>query len=163
MTEFLRNWILGILAAALFLGLLEAVMPRGPVRDVGKLATGLILFLAVVGPLLDGAPGWLRSEWEEQVQAVSAYPAELEETNESYLERIMSQRASEYIVAQAEALDLVVSAEVECVWSEGLPIPAKAEIHGEVPPERREALTQQIQSELGIDAQQIFYDLEAIP
>ena len=87
---------------ALLLGVLEAAVPKGPVRGVVRLAAGLVLAIVVFSPLVGALPGWisgaLGSEWE----AAAAFSDDLEQTNESYLETIMSQRAAEYIVTQAE-------------------------------------------------------------
>ena len=43
MTEAVKNWMLSILSAALLLGVLEAAVPKGPVRGVVRLAAGLVL------------------------------------------------------------------------------------------------------------------------
>ena len=159
MTEAVKNWILAILAAALLLGLLEAAAPKGPVQGVVRLAAGLVLFLVVVSPLAAGLPDWVGRALGEELESVAVFSDDLEETNESYLETIMSQRASEYIVTQAEEMGLSLTASVTCDWTEeGLPVPAGAVLRGEVPEQDRETLTKVIQEQLGIQADHITYE-----
>lgn len=159
MTEAIKNWILSILAAALLLGLLEAAAPKGPVRGVARLAAGLVLFLVVVSPLAAGLPDWVGRALGEELESVAVFSDDLEETNESYLETIMSQRASEYIVTQAEEMGLSLTASVTCDWTEeGLPVPAEAVLRGQVPEQARETLTNAIQEQLGIQADHITYE-----
>ena len=159
MTEAVKNWILAILAAALLLGLLEAAAPKGPVQGVARLAAGLVLFLVVVSPLASGLPDWLGRALGEELESVAVFSDALEETNESYLETNMSQRASEYIVTQAEEMGLSLTASVTCDWTEqGLPVPSGAVILGEAPEAAREALSQAIQEQLGIPVDQITYE-----
>ena len=159
MTEAVRNWILSILAAALLLSILEAASPKGPVRSVVRLAAGLVLFLVVVSPLAAGLPDWITGGLSEELASVTAFSEDLEETNESYLETIMSQRASEYIVTQAEEMGLSLTASVTCAWTEeGLPVPTEAVLRGDVPEQARETLTSVIQEQLGIQADHITYE-----
>ena len=135
MTEAIKNWILSILAA------------------------GLVLFLVVVSPLAAGLPDWVGQALGEELELVAVFSDDLEETNESYLETIMSQRASEYIVTQAEEMGLSLTASVTCDWTEeGLPVPAEAVLRGQVPEQARETLTNAIQEQLGIQADHITYE-----
>ena len=50
MMDGVRQWLLGILAAAMGLSLLYALLPKGAVRAAAKATGGLILLLAVLGP-----------------------------------------------------------------------------------------------------------------
>ncbi len=157
MMEGVRAWILSVLAAALLLSMLESAMPDGPVRKVGRLAVGLALFLVILRPALSGLPDWVGASWQEEVQAASAYPDDLEQANEIYLETVMSQRAAEYIVTQAALLGADVEAAVACAWSEGLPLPASAEITGSVPDGVQTQLVEIIETDLGISPAQITF------
>mgnify|MGYP000087919021 CR=1 FL=1 len=49
MMDGIRQWLLGILAAAMGLSLLYALLPKGAVRAAAKATGGLILLLAVLG------------------------------------------------------------------------------------------------------------------
>lgn len=159
MTEAVKSWICSILGAALVLGILEAAAPKGPVRSVARLAAGLVLVVVVFAPLAEWMPGWITGAVREELESVTAFSPELEETDKSYLETIMSQRAAEYIVSQAQALGVSLEASVTCSWTEeGLPVPAAAALRGEVSGETRQVLNEIIQEDLGIPAEQITYE-----
>ena len=48
MMDGIRQWLLGILAAAMGLSLLYALLPKGAVRAAAKATGGLILLLALM-------------------------------------------------------------------------------------------------------------------
>lgn len=97
MTAFFRDWLLGIVAAALAVALAQALTPEGAVKKVGRLLGGLILLLAVTRPLLRGEPGeWDLPEnrsWEEMAAAVEAQTEE----NRNLLEELIAGQAETYI------------------------------------------------------------------
>ena len=154
----MRGWLLSILAAALLLSVLQAAMPKGTVRQVGGLAAGLVLILVILRPVFELTPDWLTASVEAQYQSASAYADDLEVTNESYLESIMSQRSAEYIVSQAAALGYTVEAQVDCTWSDGYPVPACATVRGTIDPSARTQLDACIRTDLGIPSEQITYE-----
>lgn len=51
MMDGIRQWLLGVLAAAMALSLLYALLPKGAVRGAARATGGLILLLVVLGPL----------------------------------------------------------------------------------------------------------------
>ena len=92
MTEAVKNWMLSILSAALLLGVLEAAVPKGPVRSVVRLAAGLVLAIVVFSPLVGALPGWisgaLGSEWE----TAAAFSDDLEQTKVIWRQSCLSGR-----------------------------------------------------------------------
>lgn len=162
MTAFLREWITSILAAAMVLGILLSLMPKGSVRQVGALAAGMVLFLVILRPVLQVIPGQLMDALEEQYVQAGAYSGSLDAANESYLESIMSQRCAEYIVSQAGGMGCQVEAMVECDWQDGYPVPCAVTIRGTVDGAVKTALESDIESQLGIMPQAITYE-EAVP
>ena len=49
MMDGIRQWLLGVLAAAMALSLLYALLPKGAVRGAARATGGLILLLVVLG------------------------------------------------------------------------------------------------------------------
>ena len=49
--SFLREWLLGVTAAALAVALAQALTPEGTVKKLLRITGGLVLLLAVVRPL----------------------------------------------------------------------------------------------------------------
>lgn len=50
----IKNWLLGITAAALAVSLAQALTPEGTVKKIGRLVGALVLLLAALRPLA----GW---------------------------------------------------------------------------------------------------------
>ena len=158
MTEFLRDWLLSVLAAAMVLTLLLSAMPKGSVRHVGSLAVGMVLFLVVLRPVLQLVPEKIMNSLESSYIQASAYPDELEMANESYLESIMSRRCEEYIISQAGAMGYQVEALVVCSWNNGYPIPSAATIWSEMDDASRAALEEDIQNQLNLLPEAITFE-----
>ncbi len=158
MTESLRNWIMSILACGVLFCMAEAILPQGPVRSVGRMAIGLVLFLVVLRPLTGAVPQAIAAFLQVEVDVVSEDQLCLQQTNESYLETIMREKSEEYIEEQAEALGLAVTAEVSCVWQEGLPIPDAATVEGTSAESEVQPLLDTVEQELGIRRERIRYE-----
>ena len=67
MMDLVGNWLTGVTAAAILCALANSLMPDGPVRRVGRLACGLAVLAAVLGPVLRLEPmepeAWLDRSW----------------------------------------------------------------------------------------------------
>jgi len=81
MMDGIRQWLLGILAAAMGLSLLYALLPKGAVRAAAKATGGLILLLAVLG---GGAFAYIKFIKPKQGAKVSADPDDYEFEDEEY-------------------------------------------------------------------------------
>lgn len=65
MTAFCKEWLLGVVAAALAVSVAQALTPAGAVKKVGRLVGGLILLLAAARPLLRlDVSGWDLPVWD---------------------------------------------------------------------------------------------------
>lgn len=161
MMEQVRAWLLSVLAAALFLGVLESVIPKGSVRQVGRLAAGLVLTLVLCRPLADWLPGALRSQWEQAQSASVSADDSFAEASADYLSAVMSQRSAEYIQSAADGLGASVTASVTCRWEGELPVPEAAEISGSLSEDQRQSLVETVSTQLDIPAERIrFQEVE---
>ena len=161
MMEQVRTWLLSVLAAALFLGVLESVIPKGPVRQVGRLAVGLVLTLVLCRPLADWLPGALRSQWAQAQSASVMVGDSFAEASADYLSAVMSQRSAEYIQTAADELGASVTASVTCRWEGELPVPDAAEITGSLSEDQRQSLAEAVSDQLNIPAEHIqFQEVE---
>ena len=113
MMDGIRQWLLGILAAAMGLSLLYALLPKGAVRAAAKATGGLILLLAVLGP----AAGLDLSDLTEQ--QAETYRRE----GQAQLELGIRQRTAAYISEKAAQLGLSCHPRVEVTWRGGVPYP----------------------------------------
>lgn len=147
---FLREWLLGIMAAALAIALAQSVTPEGTVKKVGKLVGGLVLLLAVVKPIAQVDPTalaglWTASEYEAQAAT---------QGGEEVLKILIAQKTGAYIVDKGQSLGCrVTGAEVTVAGDDaGWPVPWSVVIQGDWTPEQREELSRVIAGELDIPA-----------
>lgn len=52
MMDSVRNWILGVVAVGLLVSLCQSLSPEGKTQKVSRFCGGLLLFLAVVTPIV---------------------------------------------------------------------------------------------------------------
>lgn len=123
MMEQLKEWLLGLVTAALALTILYALLPRGAVRGIAKTSGALVLLLVLLGPVTGwemGELGGRLSEVSEQLEEqISRYDAQSQEE----LARGIEQRCAAYISEQAAALGLSCQAEVSTQLRDGIPWP----------------------------------------
>lgn len=142
--ELLRNWILAVTGAALLLGVADALMPQGTVKQVGKLTGGLIMVLALLQPL--GSFTWGNLEFPE-----TNTREDLSLRVQGTLETDIEEELSAYIAEKGENLGCPCMARVDCVPDEnGLPIPAGVVVTGTFTHSQQEELSDWIAQDLGI-------------
>ena len=148
MTDWIRDWILGLTAAALLCAAALELCPKGPVKGVTRAVCGLVLALAMLHPLLrlDSAAWALhmaeyRARAEELTGAGTALPERLDRT-------VIERELEAYILAKAEALGVPLrSARVTLRWSAaGVWTPVAVTLEGPW----QAALSDWIAAELGL-------------
>ena len=160
MTGLVRQWLLGVTAAALVLALAETLAPEGSVKKVCKLAGGLALLLAAVSPVMGVLDGSLLTEaidsWRGRTQS---YELELEEQREQFYLTIIEEETAAYVMDKASELGLTCAAEVTCGYDEdGIPCPWEVTARGEWTQEQRAQLERLLEEELGIPVQRQHYE-----
>ena len=76
-SEALRTWLLGIIAAGMLVGVLYALLPKGRMKPIAHAAGGLALLLAILQPLLSLVPERLTLRYQ-------GYARQIEELTEEY-------------------------------------------------------------------------------
>ena len=158
MIELVRSWLVGVTCAALIAALADGLMPKGPVKQVGKLVCALVLLAAVLSPLarlevpagalgLDGLQGQVQQRQQE-----------LEEQNGQMMKTLIERETAAYIVDKAAQLGLSCQAQVTCqAGSDGTWEPWSAHLTGQWTQEEREQLSQVLESELNIPSDRQSY------
>lgn len=160
MMGLVRQWLLGVTAAALVLALAEALAPEGGAKKVCRLAGGLALLLAAVGPaagLLNESPltGALEG-WRERTQSVQR---DLEEQSDRFYLTIIEEETAAYVMDKARALGFDCEAEVVYGYDEeGVPCPWEITARGQWTQEGREKLARLLEEELGVPVQRQYYE-----
>lgn len=157
MTE-LKNWLLGLTAAALAVSLAQALTPEGTVKKIGRLVGALLLLLAALRPLVS---------WEGALFGLPALPETAAEENarggEQVMKTLIAEKAGAYIVDKGQSLGFRCKAEVGVVLDgSGWPVPWETEISGTWTSEQKKALSRAVEEELGIPAQRQSFREEGV-
>ena len=143
--ELLRSWILGVTVTAMALAAARAVMPEGPVKRAGQLTAGLVLVLAMLGPVA----ALERTDWEAFLEDLPTETAS--EPADSSMQAVIEEELSAYLEGKAGDLGLSCQAEVVCSTDEhGVPIPTQVTITGPLGKEQRQSLSDIITNDIGV-------------
>lgn len=165
MMELVGNWLTGVTAAAILCALANSLMPDGPVRRVGRLACGLAVLAAVLGPVLRLEPMEPEAWLEEYGQVMAVQRQELEQTRAETVGAVIEQSCAAYIADKAAELGAACTAQVTCASAGGEGwLPDRVMVRGTLTPAQRAALSRTIWTELGLpEAHQSFETEEESP
>lgn len=151
MMDSFGRWLIQLTSAALIAALAEGMMPKGPVKQIGRLVCALMLLLVVLRPVIRlGAGGGGRMFAQIRNDADRRHE-ELAQENGVMLKTLIERESGAYILDKAEALGILCTVQVECAATEeGVWLPDTVYITGTLDSEQRETLTDTIESELGI-------------
>lgn len=159
MTEWIRNWLFGVSCAAMVMAISEAVVPKGGMRHVCRLAGGLMLLLAAISPVLnldDDLWTWTAAEYR---MVVEDYEAALGEQNNLLYQTIIEENTAAYILDKAREKGISCRAEVVlAVDKNGNPSPKEARLFGDWTDEQRDILSRILETELGILPEQQYFE-----
>lgn len=156
--EALREWLLAVLAASFLAAAAQMVMPEGPVKEVGRLVCGLLLFLAVARPVLGIQYQTLSAMLRDAYDQLDQQQTQLEETGDRLTQSIIVQETAAYIEDKSSELGLDCRAEVAWDWSGTVPVPSGVRVTGTLTQAQRESFTQALVQDLGLEEQAIVYD-----
>lgn len=144
--QFLRQWLLGIVACSLLVSFCELFAPSGALRKLVRFTGGLLLTISILQPVakidLDAAPLDLDAYRETMAQV----RIELENEREDVLADGIAARTGAYIEDKAAQLGLSVRVVVETENVNGTPLPAFVTLYGT----ENAALADYIAAQLGI-------------
>lgn len=150
MIQLLKEWLLGLVAAAMLLSVLNALLPKRMFRGIGKVTGGLILLLVLVRPVLG-------MQWKELSGKYYDYELQIDRQTEVYMqenqqqmESIIERELNAYVCETAAQMGLDCEADVETQWLDGAPHPVSVTLYTDY----NEALSNRIFRELGITPEQ---------
>ncbi|MCC8182017.1 MAG: stage III sporulation protein AF [Clostridiales bacterium] len=155
--ELLKEWLLGVLAVSFLTAAAQIIMPDGAVKQVGRLACGLILFLAIIRPLLGMDYGSLSQVIRDYQEELSAQQETLEKTGKELTGDIIAEETDAYIQDMTEELGLDCQIAVEWSWEGETPAPVRAIVTGELSDGDWAALTEALVRDFGLEREQIVY------
>ena len=146
MTEFLGTYLRSIVLCALFLSLVELLIPEGPAARIAAFAGGLLLLMALAQPLLQ-LPGLALPALRELEGEITVRQDELTGETQAALAQRIAADTEAYICGMAQSLGLDTAVSVEtAVMEAGAILPVAVRLTGPPSP----ALSQRLEEELGI-------------
>ena len=160
MMGLVRQWLLGVTAAALVLALAETLAPEGGAKKVCRLAGGLALLLAAVGPVLGVLDGSALAQAVESWKSRSqSYELALEEQRDQLYLAIIEEETAAYVMDKARELGFECAAEVTYGYDEdGVPCPWEVTARGAWTEGQRSQLERLLEEELGVPVQRQSYE-----
>lgn len=150
MTEWLRQWIIGLCAASVITACAQSITPGGAVKKVLRLICGLVLTLVLVAPLGELDMDSYALSLASYRSRVAALTEELDET-EKRLDRLyIEEGCAAYILDEAHALGLEGRVEVSAKWRDDCWVPWEASLHMSGTEEQHRRLAARLTAELGI-------------
>ena len=153
----IREYLIGVIVAALLCGIVSVLTdPKGSVGHALKLICGLLMLLAVVRPWLNISLNSLY-QWPDSIIAdgndwmVSGHTM----AEDAYRASI-KQQTQAYILDEARTLGCDLTAEVR-LSDEDIPVPTQVILSGSVSPYAKEALTNLLTQQLGIEREDLLW------
>lgn len=155
----LREWLLGMCAAAMAVTLADCLIPEGAVKKIGRMIGGLVLMITALQPLAELDYVSISQAWANYRMESAGYSEVLESENIQLIKIIMEEQAGAYIQDKAAELGIDCTVQVTCQVSEdGTPYPAQAVIQGDLTQGQQEQLQQLIEGDLAIPADEQQYE-----
>lgn len=155
MMEFIRNWVMSVVAVGMLVSLCLGLSPGGKVQKVGRFCGGLLLFLAVVTPLTQLDLTGSLQDFRDYCDQLSVTSDEVTQAGATLTQDLVISQSEARIQAQAKSLGADVTAAVTCTSQDGLPVPDSVSVTGAMTAWQRQQLTQWIMDSFGLTREQI--------
>lgn len=156
MISVMKEWLLGVIAAAVCLSILDAMVPKGAMKGIAKVTGGLAMFLVLLRPwtYLDVRDwDWRYQEYQQQIDGqIDLYRQDYLQQMESIIER----ETGAYISKKAEQMGIACRVDVEAEVENGVPVPASVRIGSQ----KNNVLADWIETELGISQTKQYWEGE---
>lgn len=158
MLDVIRQWLLGISCAALVIAMAESLTPSGTIRKIGRLTGGLVLLIAMLGPLLSLDEGALTQALTEYRISLDDYSQELEQEDQELMKGIIEERSGAYIQDKAESMGIDCQVAVEAGEEGDWPVPEYVTVFGALTAEEQAKLTREIETDFAIPSERQYYE-----
>lgn len=153
MSAGLRDYLLGLSAAALVCSLLLTLIPKGGVHRAAKLGCGLLMLLCALRPLKTFDPEDVSRVLARVQMQQDAALTGVEVKNRELVCAIISEKAAAYILDKAEELGRTLRVTVQAEDDGAGPYLSSVILEGSVDAAAKEKLTAYIESTFGIPAE----------
>ena len=150
--EWIRSWLLSITCAAVIAALAVALCPEGFSRKLTRSAGGLLLLLAVLGPVRQLESG----DMADILAKYRLWPGDAIQTmaeDQEMRKAIIARQTAAYISDKAAALGIrEPQVWVTCrLTQDGFPAPESVQVQGSGSQEAWQALQRAITADFGLD------------
>ena len=159
----MKQWLMGVIAAAILCTIAQDLSPRGSVKQVGRLVCAMVLLCAVLSPVktLDIAAG---GQWLTDYQAALADSrAALTEQGEEIQMAVIAEKYRAYIESKGAQLGLDCRARVDCREEGGICVPDRVEVTGDLSQGDWDGLSRCLEEELGVPPERQSFREEGAP
>ena len=144
------QYVLSVVAVSILCGLVQLLIGKdGACAGVVKMITGIVLTVAVIGPILKTDFTELQDYMDsiKSIRDTAVWEGEIQAENE--VRDIIIEKTRTYIMDRAAALGALVQAEVSLNMADP-PVPDAVTISGKISPYVKQQLAEILQTELGI-------------
>ena len=159
----MKQWLMGVIAAAILCTIAQDLSPRGSVKQVGRLVCAMVLLCAVLSPIkmLDVAAG---GQWLTDYRAALADSrAALAEQGEEIQMAVIAEKYRAYIESKGAQLGLDCRARVDCREEGGICVPDRVEVTGDLAQGDWDGLSCCLEEELGVPPERQSFREEGAP
>lgn len=153
--DALKTWLTSASCAALICAIAVAMTPKGTPRKVAKFTGGLLILLAVMGPVGNLDLGDLAQALSKYRYGGESSVMAMAQENGNTRKSIIERETAAYISDKAASLGLTeVKVTVECtITEEGYPMPERVRVSAAGDDEAWSALQRAITADFAIDEQ----------
>ena len=153
----MKQYFLGIAAAAMAVSILAALLRKGLLRQVFLMAGGIFLTLQVLSPLSRGELSQFGQYLAGLEIRKDAITSGIEVENQEILAQIIREKTEAYIWDKAASLGASVEVEVEVRQGSQYPYPWSCKVSGMLTPEQQRQLSDDLALSLAIPEERQVY------
>ena len=154
MTQAVRDYLLGVVAAAMMSVIVLTLVPKGTVHRTLTFLCGMTIILAALGPIA-------KLDFDHMAQSLAKARIRAEEAaggvtadNTELIAELIKEKTESYIWDKADGLGFTPTGVTAEIRSDGsYPYPYSVEISGVCTPEQRDRMTRDLEQNLAIPAQ----------
>lgn len=150
--EAIREYVIGVTAAALLCAGAVKLIPGGSVGAVVKSVSGLLMVLALLRPVVELELSELEILTDGIGESAQQYVEDGQQQAQEALREGITGQVRAYILDKARELETELTVEVE-LTQEPLPVPERVILQGRISPYAKSVLTEYLEKELGIGAE----------